>query len=204
MADLALVLAIDCSASVTFDEFNLIAGGTAAALRDPLVGAALLGGREHAALAATLLFSGRDAQDVVVGWTRLATRADIAHLADTVENMPRALRPGLTATGEALAAAAALLASAPEPASRRIIDVAGDGRANDGSDPAAIRDRIVQAGITINALCVLHEEPDFLDYATRTLIGGPGAFAMACADYASFREGMRRKLLREAREVPMV
>ncbi len=32
--DLALVLALDGSASVTFDEFNLMAGGCAAALRD--------------------------------------------------------------------------------------------------------------------------------------------------------------------------
>ena len=34
-ADLALVLAVDGSASVTYDEFGLIAGGMAAALRDP-------------------------------------------------------------------------------------------------------------------------------------------------------------------------
>ena len=38
--DLALVLAVDGSASVTYDEFNLIAGGMAAALRDADVVAA--------------------------------------------------------------------------------------------------------------------------------------------------------------------
>jgi len=35
--DLALILAVDGSASVTYDEFGLIAGGMAAALRDPAV-----------------------------------------------------------------------------------------------------------------------------------------------------------------------
>lgn len=198
------MIAADCSASVTYTEFGLIAGGTAAALRDAQVVAGLLAGRAHASAAAVLLFSGATAQDVVIDWMGLATAADIAALADRVEGMPRILRPGLTATGEALAAAAALLARAPGPAARRVIDVAGDGRANDGSAPAPIRDRIVSAGVTINALCILHEEPDFVAYAERDLIGGPGAFAEPCADYAAFRAAMRRKLLREIGAAPVV
>ena len=39
--DLALVLAVDGSASVTYDEFGLIAGGMAAALREPAIIAGL-------------------------------------------------------------------------------------------------------------------------------------------------------------------
>ncbi len=203
MADLALVLCADCSASVTFEEFGLIAGGMGAAFRDPQVVAGLLAGKQRASLAAVLLFSDRDAQDVVIDWTLLPSAADIAAFADRVENMPRVLRPGLTATGEALVAAAALLSRAPQPAARRVIDVAGDGSANDGSAPGPIRDRIAAAGITINALCILHEEPDFVEYATRELIGGPGAFAMPCADYPAFRDAMRRKLLREVTDTPI-
>ena len=37
--ELAMVLAVDGSASVTYDEFGLIAGGMAVALRDPTVAA---------------------------------------------------------------------------------------------------------------------------------------------------------------------
>ena len=49
--DLALVLAVDGSASVTYDEFGLIAGGMAAALREPPIIAGLIGGPARPACA---------------------------------------------------------------------------------------------------------------------------------------------------------
>ena len=73
--DLALVLAFDGSASVTFEEFNLIAGGCAAALRGPEVAAGLTGGPLGASLAAVVLWSGHGAQEVLVEWTRLGAPA---------------------------------------------------------------------------------------------------------------------------------
>jgi hypothetical protein len=203
-ADLALILAADCSASVTYEEFNLIAGGMAAALRDSQVVSNLLGGTQGAALASVLLFSGHDAQDVVIDWTLIATRAAAAAFADAVENMPRALRPGLTAIGNALAVASALMVRAPLPAARHIIDIAGDGRANDGVAPAPLRDALAVAGITINGLCVLHEEPDLVEYFQQNVIGGAGAFALVCTDYTDFAAAMRRKLIREITEKPIV
>ena len=202
-ADLAFILAADCSASVTFDEFNLIAGGMAAALRDKSVVRGLIGGARAASLGAVLLFSGRDAQDVVVDWTLIATAADAARFADLVENMPRVLRAGLTAIGNALAAATVLLARAPVPATRHVIDIAGDGSANDGVAPEPLRDALALAGVTINGLCVLHEEPDLVAYFEHSVIGGPGAFAAQCADYKDFAEAMRRKLVREITDQPI-
>ena len=194
--DLALVLALDGSASVTYDEFGLIAGGLAAALRAEDVMAALTQGR--GALLALLLWSGRASQAVLVEWTRVATGPDLARFAEAVENVPRAIPAGLTAIGSALVAAAGLLARAPAEATRQVIDLAGDGRNNDGPLPAPIRDRLAGAGITINGLCVLHEEPDLLETYRREVIGGPGAFALACPDYAAFAAAMREKLRQEA------
>ncbi|WP_237213798.1 DUF1194 domain-containing protein, partial [Falsiroseomonas oryziterrae] len=69
--DVALCLAMDVSASVDFEEFGLMAGGTAAALRDPSVLAAATSGPRRAAALCLLLWSGVGAQDVAVGWTRL-------------------------------------------------------------------------------------------------------------------------------------
>jgi len=114
-----------------------------------------------------------------------------------VENIPRGVRPGLTAIGEALLAALTLLSHAPATAARQVIDVAGDGRSNDGIAPGPVRDRMAAAGITINGLCVLHEEPDLLQSYTQEVIGGPGAFAITCPDYPAFAAAMRQKLLRE-------
>jgi hypothetical protein len=195
--DTALVLALDGSASVTFEEFNLIAGGIAAAFRDAVVVNGLSGGPAGASLVCLLLWSGSGAQAVMIDWTRIAGAADAAGFADAVDDMPRGVRAGATAIGEALLAAGRLLDAAPARAARQVVDVAGDGRSNDGILPGPVRDRMAAAGITINGLCVLHEEPDLLQSYTAEVIGGPGAFALVCPDYPAFAAAMRLKLLRE-------
>lgn len=197
--DLALVLALDGSASVTFDEFNLMAGAMGAALRDPEVVAGLA---SAGALGALLLWSGSQAQEVLVPWTRIGSAEEAQDFADQVENVPRIVRAGATAIGEALLAALTLLAHAPAEARRRVVNVIGDGRSNEGIAPGPVRERMADAGITINGLCVLHEEADLLETYRREVIGGPGAFALACADYPDFAQAMRRKLLREIADRP--
>ncbi|MBO0710958.1 MAG: DUF1194 domain-containing protein [Acetobacteraceae bacterium] len=199
--DLALVLALDGSASVTFDEFNLMAGAMGAALRDPEVVAGLT--RGGGSLGSLLLWSGSKAQEVLVAWTRIGTAEEARAFADQVENVPRIVRPGATAIGEALLAASTLLDHRPAEARRRVVNVIGDGRSNDGIAPEPVRDRMAGAGITINGLCVLHEEADLLESYTREVIGGPGAFALTCADYSDFAVAMRRKLLREISNKPI-
>jgi hypothetical protein len=111
--------------------------------------------------------------------------------------MPRLVQAGQTAIGEALLAALILLGRAPSVAARSIVNVIGDGRSNDGIAPGPIRDRMAQADITINGLCILHEEPDLLTSYSEEVIGGRGAFAVTCATYADFTEAMRQKLARE-------
>ncbi len=196
LADLALLLAFDASASVSYEEFSLIAGGIADALRDPEIAAGLTIGRARASLCALLVFSGSRAQETMIPWTRLSTPDDVAAFAQRVDDVPRLVPAGLTALGSALLAAETLLAAAPD-AARRVVDLAGDGASNDGPDPAPIRDRLAAAGVTINGLCVLHEEPDLVDSFTCSVIGGPGSFALPCPDYARFADAMRRKLARE-------
>lgn len=195
--DTALVLALDGSASVNFDEFDLMTRAMGAALRDAEVVAGLLDGKRRASLVCLLLWSGTAAQEILVDWTRLASRADIEDFARLVADVPRLVRPGATAIGEALLAAARLLARAPSPSTRQVIDVIGDGRSNEGIAPGPARDRLAEAGVTINGLCLLHEEPDVLRHYEAEVIGGPGAFALPCPDPTAFADAMRRKLLRE-------
>jgi hypothetical protein len=191
--ELAMVLAVDGSASVNYDEFGLIAGGMAAALRDPAVAAGLVGN----SVLSLLLWSGAGQQDIITGWTRIATVTDLNAFADDVDNMPRTVRAGNTAIGEALLASLTLLAKVPAIPRRNIVNVIGDGRSNDGIAPGPVRDRMAAAGITINGLCILHEEPDLLQSYTDEVIGGPGAFAVTCREYKDFTEAMRQKLTRE-------
>src|SRR6202012_5435460 len=90
--DLALVLAVDGSASVTYEEFGLIAGGMATALRDPVVVKGLLGGPARSSACSLLLWSGAGAQEVLTDWTLIASEADAAGFADAVDAMPRVVR----------------------------------------------------------------------------------------------------------------
>lgn len=195
--DLALCLAVDASSSVDYDEFGLMLGGYAAAFRDASVIAALAAGPRGASAVAMLLWSGRDDQAVAVPWARIDGGVAAAAFAEAIDNAPRLVPAGATALGEGMAAALALLAACPAEATRLVLDVSGDGRHNQGRPPGPVRDIGVGAGVTINALAVLNEEPDLLDHYQAVVIGGPGAFAMHTPDYLAFAEAIRAKLLRE-------
>ncbi|WP_372620574.1 DUF1194 domain-containing protein [Falsiroseomonas sp.] len=195
--DVALCLAMDVSASVDFDEFALMAGGTAAALRDPSVLAAATSGPRGAAAICLLLWSGIGERDLAVGWTRLDGPEAAGALAQAIADTPRLPRAGATALGEGMAAGLALLGAFPDATARLVLDVSGDGRHNQGQPPGPVRDLAVDAGITINGLAILNEEPDLLDHYATEVIGGPGSFAMSCADYPDFADAILRKLRRE-------
>lgn len=196
--DLALALAVDVSASVDFREFGLMIGGYAAAFRDAELAARLTSGIYGAAAVAMLFWSGPGARDLAVPWTRVASEAQAAALAEAIDYAPRIVPAGATALGEGLAAAAALLARCPYPAARRVIDVSGDGSNNAGIPLSAGRAAALALGATVNGLAVVDEEPDLEAYFRDEVIGGPGAFVIRAEDYAAFAEAIRRKLYREA------
>jgi uncharacterized protein DUF1194 len=194
-ASLALVLAVDVSASVTADSYVLQREGIARAFESPRVTEAISaapGGIEVLALQ----WSDPDKIEVAVGWTRVLDRNSAAAFSSAVRRARRS-SDGLTAIGPALLAAAAQFDQMPEPADRRIIDISGDGMANFGLPPRAARDHLVAAGISINGLAILTEEPWLEGYYRSNVIGGPDAFVTVAADFHSFAEAMARKLVRE-------
>jgi Protein of unknown function (DUF1194) len=194
-AGLAVVLAIDVSASVSADSFVLQRNGIARAFEDSGIVAAITaipGGIE----AMVLEWSDPDRIAIAVDWRRIKDATSAAAFAGAARASGRS-SSGLTAIGPALLAAAAQFDRLPEPAARRTIDISGDGIANLGLPPAAARDRIVKTGITINGLAILTDEPWLEDYYRDQIIGGAGAFVIAAESYASFAEAMRRKLAQE-------
>jgi hypothetical protein len=144
-----------------------------------------------------LLWSGTGAQDLAVSWIRVDGPAAALALAEAIDNAPRLPAPGATALGEGMAAALAVLGACPARATRLVIDVAGDGRNNQGRLPGPVRDLAVAAGVVVNGLAVLDEEPDLLAHYRDEVIGGPGSFVMDCPDYPAFAEAIRAKLRRE-------
>jgi hypothetical protein len=194
--DLALVMAVDVSESVDADEYILQHDGIARAFEDPLLVAAIAAGRHGAIEVAVLEWSDRDRQVVTVGWTRIGDPAGAADFARKVRQSQRSSQ-GLTAIGDALLAARALLDAAPTPAERRVIDLSGDGMANIGPPVQAVRDDLVAAGITVNGLAILASEPWLESYYNDYVIGGPGAFLLRAENFASFATAMQNKLLGE-------
>ncbi len=194
-AAVAIVMAIDVSTSVTADSYVLQRDGIAHAFENPrLIDAvsATPGGIE----ALLLEWSDPDSISVAVGWTHVADKTSAAAFAVSVHVAARSSR-GLTAIGPALAAAAAQFDRLPQPASRRVIDISGDGIANLGAPPQEVRDRIVKAGITINGLAILTEQPWLGEYYRHNVVGGPGSFVLAARDFHSFAEAMLKKLAAE-------
>jgi hypothetical protein len=195
--DIELVLAVDVSGSVDAGEQELQRVGIADAFRDPTVVEAIA--RLPAGLAVAVVgWAGAGQCRTIVGWRHLTNRQTAEDFAGRVAAaFPVAFdAAGKTALGDALSWSVAELAHNAFHG-RPVIDVSGDGRSTDGAYPGPVRDRATAAGVTINGLAIVNQEPYLADYYRRTVIGGPGAFVMSATGYESFAEAIRLKLLRE-------
>lgn len=194
--DTALVLAVDVSLSVDEGRYDLQRDGTADAIESPEFVQALAGGPNGAVAITVMEFSDPDRQIPVMPWTRIASAADAKAFAAELRRVHRS-SSGLTGIANALLAAEDMFDESPWPATRRVVDVSGDGMSNIGPPIDEVRDRLVGHGITINGLPILTEEPWLETYYTLYLIGGPGAFVVVAQDLESFADAMRRKLVAE-------
>ena len=176
-ADLALVLAVDVSASVNDQRFNLQREGIAKGLESqPVLSALASGGHQTIELAA---IEWSESQSLLLDWTIIRCRDDLDGVARTLRTRERPDQVGLrTDVGIGIAAAADLFATAPLTADRRIIDVSGDGAQNTGDLSAErARDLAVARGITINGLPITSGGEEGLENWYRThVVGGDGAF----------------------------
>lgn len=195
--DLELLLAVDVSASVDSQEYSLQMNGIADAFRHPEVIAAIRASAPQGLAVALLQWAGPDEQTYAVPWSVVDDRVSAAAFADRIEAATRPLTLGGTAIGDALIVGVSLLAENGVAAARRVIDVSGDGRANQGTSPAPVRAHAASLGVTVNGLAILNEEPQLMSYYAERVIGGPGAFVMHADHYQDFGRAIRLKLIRE-------
>ena len=90
-----------------------------------------------------------------------------------------------------------LLFDNPYQATRRVIDISGDGSNNRGRSVNQARDEAIARGVGINGLPILAIEPDLDQYYRENVIGGPGAFMIAARDFDTFGEAILKKLIAE-------
>jgi len=194
---LELVLAVDCSSSVSDGEFLLQMEGIAGAFEDEDVLDALQQVGARGVAVSLVQWSSSTSQTEVIGWTKLTGAPEALAFAARVRATPRVILGGATAISRAMDWAVASLLSNAYEGERLIVDISGDGRANDGSSPAAARAAANRAGVTINGLAILNEEPRLAGYYLAGVVGGPGAFLVTADDYGDFALAMRRKLYYE-------
>ena len=204
LVDLQLVLAVDVSRSIDEVEAELQRRGYTEALTNRTVIDAILSG-EHKRIALSYAeWAGTHYQVVVIDWTLIDSAAASHRFAEKLAEAPRTSQ-SWTAVGAALAFAARRFDVSGYESKRRVIDVSGDGRTNDGPPAEMVRDRLVPQGIVINGLPVMMNRTNFgrppdtgLDkYYEENVIGGPGAFMISAANFDDFGRAVRNKLVRE-------
>lgn len=201
--DLELVLLVDASSSVNPGEFDLQMGGIAAAFRDTEVQGAIEGVGDLGVAVSLVQWASHNHQVVAVDWMLVFDPASAERFAQAVDRTPRYMEGGSTALGSALAFAARLLVTSPFMGTRQVIDLSGDGRSNQGRPSSDGRDLAVAAGMTVNGLAILNEDPGLDLHYRSQVIGGPGAFLMTAVDYEDFARAIRLKLIREMAGPPL-
>lgn len=194
--ELELVLGVDTSMSVAGDEFALQMAGYAQAFRHPDVVRAIE--RTAGGIAVTLVqWADAYQQAVSIEWTLLDDSRSAAGFADLVAATGRRFTGPGTALATALAFCLRRFDGNGFEGRRRVVDLSGDGRDNRGPRVTGARSYATFAGITINGLAILNDEP-FLDrYFERQVIAGADAFVIAASDYHDFAEAIVKKLIRE-------
>ncbi len=202
--DVALVLAVDVSRSMSPDELQVQRKGYAAAISSPEVVRAIeLGG--HGRIGLMMFEWANDTHvRVIVDWTIVddpASAREFAEkvLADSTYGQRR------TSISGAIRHAAAFLEDLPFEADRRVIDISGDGPNNHGTPVTLARDAAIENGLVINGLPLMttggagfqFNIKDLDEYYRRCVTGGPASFVIPVNDWAQFPEAVRRKLVLE-------
>ncbi len=202
--DTALVLVVDASGSISEPEFRLQREGIALAVTDGDVMDAIMGGALQRIAIAYVEWGGPMMAQTMVDWAIVEDGASADAFAASVLAAPRS-QQSYNAIGDAIDHAAALLDRCPCQPTRRVVDVSGDNPDNRSVRPAPVaRDAAVAAGVTVNALAILENDPIgpsgkplLVENYESEVIGGPGAFVLPARDRRDFTRALRQKMVLE-------
>jgi hypothetical protein len=201
--DLELVLAVDISRSMDPDEQQLQREGYRSAITHPDVIAAIGSGARKKIALSYVEWAGPELQSIVVDWREIDGAAAAEAFAAALGAAPIQGFRG-TAIADGIVFSATRFEGNGFAATRRVIDVSGDGPNNMGMPIALAREAVIRQGITINGLPIMIKAPggfaaiaDLDVYYQDCVIGGPGAFTIVVRSADQFAEAIRRKLVLE-------
>jgi hypothetical protein len=203
--DLQLVLAIDVSGSVDPEEAALQRDGYLKALIDAQVLRAISSGEQKKIAVTYFEWASYTYQRLVVDWTVISDPASADAFVKKLAAVPISTERWTSISG-AIDFAMKRFAASPYASGRRVIDISGDGRNNNGPDLASARAEALSQGVVINGLPIVNDRPtrwgtpperDLDLYYRDQVIGGPGAFYIVADGFQSFANAIRTKLVRE-------
>jgi hypothetical protein len=212
--DLELVLAVDISRSMDFDEHTLQRNGYVDAFRHKDVIDALMSG-PHGRIAVTYMEWANDARQVIP-WTIIDSTTAANAFADRMAAEP-IYGERRTSISTALYEAERLIRENDITSHRQVIDISGDGANNAGGSVEEARDFVLKRKININGLPILlHADgnggfagggggfggpgidiPHLDRYYKHCVIGGDGAFIAPVFDLKHLSATIRKKLVLE-------
>lgn len=202
--DLLLVLAVDVSRSIDEVEGQMQRQGYIEAIANRRVIDAILAGQRRRIALCYVEWAGASYQRTVIDWTLIDSEDAAIAFVERLAEAPR-ISESWTAIGAALDYAGNKIRTSPFVGDRKVIDISGDGRNNNGPPDAPIRDLLVAQGIVINGLPIMLGRANFgrppdneLDqYYEQNVIGGPGAFVIVARSFEDFGRAVRNKLIKE-------
>jgi hypothetical protein len=185
--DLELVLAVDISFSVDRFEAQTQRDGYIDALTHPSVIATIQSGMLGKIAVTYLEWSDAYYQSQLVQWTVISDEASARSFAAPLAAKPLN-RAYYTSISHAIDFAVGLIDSNNYTGMRKVINISGDGRQNQGRPLSNARAVALNQGITINGLPILNDrlqpvgsltskEAKLGIYYNDNVIGGPGAFS---------------------------
>jgi hypothetical protein len=209
--DLELVLAIDVSGSVDEEEAALQRRGYLAALVHPQVLQAISGGEKRKIGITYMEWAGYHYQRVVVDWAVISDKASAERFVSRIAEVPISTERWTSISG-AIEFAMKRFEASPYRGARRVVDISGDGRNNNGRDLGEVRREALERGIVINGLPIVNDRPtrwgtpperDLDLYYRDHVIGGPGSFYIVADGFHAFANAIRTKLVREISGTPV-
>ncbi|MBP2561573.1 hypothetical protein J2857_004363 [Neorhizobium galegae] len=198
--DVELVLAVDTSRSMDYEEVRVQREGYVEALKHKEFIDAVKTGLTGRIAISYFEWAGDVVPDSIIDWTVIENEQDAINFAAKLEARPINTQRR-TSISAAIAQGATMIVANSYRGMRQVIDVSGDGPNNSGNPVVPARNKAMEAGIVINGLAIMLRPSGAaggLDkYYGDCVIGGPGSFVLPVNKIEDFAVAVRRKLVLE-------
>lgn len=198
--DVELVLAVDTSRSMDYEEVRIQREGYIEALKHKEFIDAVQTGLLGRIAISYFEWAGDVVPDSVIDWQVIENEQDAINFANKLEARPINTQRR-TSISAAIAQGATMLVANSYRGTRQVIDISGDGPNNAGNPVVPARDRAMEAGLIVNGLAIMLRpsgaQGGLDQYYADCVIGGPGSFVLPVHKIEDFAVAVRRKLVME-------